>query len=86
MDRAEILAVVTRIVRAQFESLALQVAEASTVDDFPDWDSIAHVQILVALESDLGIRFSPDEFSDVGGIGDIVDRIADKLATSRADA
>ena len=29
----------------------------------PQWDSVAHLQLLLALESEFGVQFSPEEMA-----------------------
>jgi acyl carrier protein len=70
------------ILRDQFAMPALVVSGDSMIEDFPDWDSIAHVQIVVALENRFAIRFPPEEFTDFSTIAELVDRIGRRLAES----
>ncbi len=61
------------------EDVALQ--PASTAADVEGWDSLANVQIIVAVERAFGIRFRTGEIATIGTVGELVDRI---LAQSRS--
>jgi acyl carrier protein len=40
--------------------------------DVADWDSVAHVKLILSLEEEFGIRFSEDEISSIQTVGDIL--------------
>ncbi len=40
-----------------------------------DWDSVAMVQIVLAVESAFGVRFSTDEVADIKSAADIFKKI-----------
>jgi len=42
----------------------------------PAWDSLAHVELLFALEDEFGIRFDRDELGSMGSLRDLVDSVA----------
>jgi len=50
------------------------------VDDIPDWDSVTHVQIVVAIEKHFGIFFDPEEYMEFADLGEMIDCVAAKLA------
>lgn len=80
--RREVLRQLACIIHTQFEDASLTVTESSVIEDFPDWDSIAHVQIMVAVEGYFRIRFEAEEYSDFESIADIIDRILQHLSAA----
>lgn len=70
------------IIRAQFEDESIQITDASIVDDVPGWDSVAHVQIIVAIEGQFGILLDTDEYMDIANVGEMVECICKKLTES----
>jgi len=49
--------------------------EASVVDslalsDIPNWDSLAHMMLIVRLEETYQIQFTGDEIADIKSVGD----------------
>ena len=49
-------------------------------DQVTDWDSINHVKLLIALESDLGFRFETDEVGGLHNVGELIDLIQKKVS------
>lgn len=52
-------------------------ADAS-IANFPAWDSLAHVRLILALEEDLGARLSPSTIAGLFSLADIDRLIADR--------
>ena len=50
----------------------------TTADDVEGWDSLNHVQILVAVEKKYGFRFTLNEIQLLNNIGDLVNAIQKK--------
>ena len=50
-----------------------------TIDSTPDtlttWDSLRHLNIVLALESEIGIQLDPDEIEKIVSVRDIVEVI-----------
>lgn len=53
--------------------------EFSKIDDFLEWDSLAHINIITQLESIFNIRFSLDEVESFAEIKDIIKSISSKI-------
>ncbi|MAX50331.1 MAG: hypothetical protein CMD75_05900 [Gammaproteobacteria bacterium] len=53
--------------------------EDSKIDDFPEWDSLAHINIITQIESIYGFRFSLDEVESFNSIKDIIKSICSKI-------
>ncbi len=56
-----------------------------TATDFPDWDSLAHLNIVVAIEKAFSIRFAATEISKLKqpgqNIGSFLGLIAQKISS-----
>lgn len=50
------------------------VNENSSMEDFEEWDSLAHVMIIGELESQLGIVIPLDEAIEITGVKDILEK------------
>src|SRR5204863_9350919 len=85
LNRAEILPQLQSIIRAQFDDETIKISDATVVDDVPDWDSVAHVQIMVAIESRFGILFEPEEYTEFADVGEMIDCIYEKLVRNSPD-
>jgi acyl carrier protein len=45
------------------------------VGDIPEWDSLAHMRIIAALESDLGVALDIEQTLEIEDVEDIVDAV-----------
>ena len=79
MERNDILARVEEIFRDELELDELKLTDETTADDVVEWDSLSHIQLVVALEKDFGIKFSSREILSWDNVGDLVDCIQKKL-------
>jgi acyl carrier protein len=80
MRRKRIFEEVQEIIRTHLEDDSIRITEATVADDVPDWDSVAHVRIVVAIENRFGILFDPLEYTDFADVGELVGLIQRKLA------
>jgi acyl carrier protein len=45
-----------------------------------EWDSVGHLQLMLALEDEFGVQFEADEFAALTSVGVIVQRLDPKHA------
>ena len=69
MDR---LFAIQEIFRQVFDDDGLVVTPKTGRSDVADWDSVAHVKLVLSLEEEFGIRFTEDEVSSVQTVGDFL--------------
>ena len=79
MERDDILAKVQEVFRDELEVEYLVLTDETTADDVEEWDSLSHVQLVVALEKAFGIKFTSREILSWDNVGDLVDCIAGKM-------
>jgi len=79
MTRDEVRATVRDILADLVDDPELVLADDTTADDVADWDSINHVRLLIALEEDLGFRFTNEEAEGLSNVGELVDLVQRKL-------
>ena len=60
-----------QVFRETFDDPTLVVEDGTTASDVPDWDSLAHVSLVVAVEREFGIRFTAAEVSGLSCVGDL---------------
>lgn len=73
--RDRILEQVSQIVAETVGLDALALTPAMTAADVDGWDSLANVQIIVAIEKRFGIRFRTGEIAAIRNVGELVARI-----------
>ena len=59
------------IFRDIFDDPTLRLSEEMAVGNFPDWDSVAMVQIVLATEAEFDVRFTTDEVATIRSVADI---------------
>lgn len=66
---SELLDDVTAVVRSVFSDNHISLTEATTADEVDGWDSLMHLNLIIALEKRFGIRFSTAEISNLKEAG-----------------
>ena len=54
--------------------------DSTTADDIEDWDSLEHINLIVAIEKEIGIKFSMGEVNGMKNVGEMVDIILRRAA------
>jgi acyl carrier protein len=70
---------ITPIFRELFDDPSITPNDEMTAEQVPAWDSLSHVSLVVALESEFSIRFSISELQDLKNVGNLVQLIQNKL-------
>lgn len=67
-------------VRAVFASVlgvpADTLADEASPDTIPAWDSLTHINLMLAIEGACGVQFEPDELIELRTVGAVIDRVA----------
>lgn len=58
---------------------AIELDRKTTASDIDEWDSLAHISLLVAIEKEFGIKFELTEIKNLQNVGDMLDLIARKM-------
>ena len=81
---------VESILRVELDDKSIRVTDATAIADLADWDSAAHVRILVAIEAHFDILIDVEEYTAFTGLKGMIDCICGKLdrksGAGRADA
>ncbi len=80
MEVNEILAKVQEVFRDVLDNEDVVLTPETTADDVEDWDSLNHIQLVVAVEKKFGIRFTSHEIQSWNDVGAMVECIAKKTA------
>ena len=78
-NKAEILAQLEPIFLDTFTDSNCTISLDTERDDIEEWDSLSHIRLLTAIETDFDIQFDLDEISNISSVASIVDTIHDKL-------
>ncbi|MGH9389718.1 MAG: acyl carrier protein [Vicinamibacteria bacterium] len=64
--------------RDVFEDDEIEIGPETTASDIEDWDSLTHIQLVVAIESAFGVRFNTGEVAGLANVGEMVELIRRK--------
>jgi acyl carrier protein len=57
--------------RDVFEDPSLALTDQMSAADVPEWDSLAHINIMTAIEATFNVRFSDQELQGFANIGEL---------------
>lgn len=80
MDTAVIIKELEPIFSDVLDVPNLELTRASNAQNVEGWDSLAHINLVLAVEKRYGIKFALGELGDLQNVGEMVDLIARKLA------
>jgi len=79
MENTTVLNNLNEIFKEVLDNDDIQLNDTTTANDIEEWDSLAHIQLIVAIEKKFGIRFNSMEVGGFKEVGDIVKTIQAKL-------
>ena len=75
ISREEILRKLNSVFCDVFDDDTLVITENTTADDIDDWDSLAQITLIAAIEKEFGIRFDVKTALTLKKISEIIDFI-----------
>ena len=78
MERSEILKQVQDIFKDILDDEEIVLEDTTTADDVEGWDSLTHIQLIVAIEKQFKIKFTSKEILSWRNVGEMIDSIAAK--------
>ena len=78
MDNSQILNSIQEILRDVADDETIVISENSTADDVEGWDSLTHIQLVVAIEKQFKIKFTAAEIQKWKNVGEMIASIAAK--------
>ena len=58
----------------------IKLSYETTADDIEDWDSLSHIQIVVAIENHFDVKFTSLEVQTFENVGQMCDAIVERLS------
>jgi acyl carrier protein len=79
MDKAEILQQVNAVFVDVLDNDKVVLRNETTASEVDEWDSLNHIQLVVAIEKQFKIRFTSREIQSWKNVGEMVDSIGAKI-------
>lgn len=78
MEHNDYLARVQEIFRDVLDNEDIVLDMETTADDIEEWDSLSHIQLIVAIEKDFKIKFTSKEILSWNNVGEMIEAISRK--------
>lgn len=74
----EIYERLNEVFRDVFDDDSIEVNADTTASDIEDWDSLNHITLIDAVESEFGVRFTMGEVSGMKNVGEMAQIIKER--------
>lgn len=78
MDNTEILLKLNTIFQEELDVENINLTEETSAEDIEEWDSLSHIQLIVAIEKAFKIRFTSSEIQSWNNVGEMVECMQEK--------
>ena len=75
MLREEVYERLNGVFRDIFDDEDITVNDTTSAEDIEDWDSLEHINLVVAIEKEFNIKFNMSEVNKFNNVGEMVDVI-----------
>lgn len=79
MSQEEIYKKLNEIFTEVLDNEDLEITAESSANDIEEWDSLSHIQLIVAVEKAFNVKFTSREIMKWNNVGEMVDSIVAKL-------
>ena len=79
MSREEVFEKLNAVFRDVFDEESITVNDSTTADDIEGWDSLEHINLIAAVESEFGMKFSMGQVVTMKNVGEMADIILQKI-------
>ena len=79
LSREEVFEEVRKIFRDNFDDEELVIVDETNSKDIEDWDSIEHINLVIAMEKRFGLKFDIREVGKLANVGEMVDLIVSMM-------
>jgi acyl carrier protein len=77
--RSDIFERLTAIFRNVFDDDSIALTEQTTARDIPQWDSLNHINLVIAVEQKFKVRFNTAQVAKMSNVGEFVNAILIKI-------
>ena len=80
MEKAAILSQINEIFKDVLDNDDLVITETTNAAEVEEWDSLTHIQLVVAIEKRFKLRFTSKEIQSWSNVGEMMVSIMEKTA------
>jgi acyl carrier protein len=80
MEEHQLRSQVRQTFQDVFGDPSIVITDAMTADDIEEWDSLTHINLIVALERKFRIKFTTGEVNKMRNVGDLISLIQNKTS------
>jgi acyl carrier protein len=80
MENDQLRSRLTQTFRDVFDDSGLVISDGMTAEDVEQWDSLSHINLIVALEREFRIKFTTGEVGNLKNVGELVALIQRKTS------
>ena len=79
MSREEIYEQLNEVFRDVFDDDTIEVNDQTTSRDIDGWDSLEHINLIAAIETQFGMKFTMGQVVTMKNVGEMVDIISSQI-------
>ncbi len=79
MTREELFKGLNEVFQDVFDDESIAVTDETTADDIEDWDSLAHINLVAAVEARFGVKFHMGEVVSMKNVGEMADILLSRI-------
>ena len=79
MSREEIYEQLNEVFRDVFDDDTIEVNDQTNSRDIEDWDSLEHINLIAAIETQFGMKFTMGQVVTMKNVGEMVDIISSQI-------
>lgn len=79
MTKEDIYVKLNNVFRDVFDDETIMITSKTTSSDIEDWDSLEHINLIVAVEQEFKIKFNMKEVTTMNNVGEMVDIILSRI-------
>lgn len=72
LSHGEVLARLTNVFRNTFDDDTIEISDVTTAADIEEWDSLAHITLILGVEREFGIKFKAAEVGGFANVGEMI--------------
>lgn len=78
MNREDVFKALNEVFRDNFDDEDITLTEKTVADDIEEWDSLEHINLVIAIEERFGMKFTMKEVTGMKNVGEMVDIILER--------